>query len=255
MFQRKPLLAALALTALLLSACATVPGRSSLEVGVPEVAGELAGPIFETISVTGFGSATGQPDMATVTLAVEVEAPAIADAIESSNRTVQSVMEALLAQGIDELDMQSTSFNVWREDDYDFDTGQPTGTHSFHVDSALSVIIHGVDRVSGIIQTGLDAGATNVWGLTYGIDDPAELQAEARALAFQDAADRAGQIAAAMGVSLGQPVIASELAGGGVLGIDQFGVAREMGGGGGPPLSPGVLDVLIQLDLVYTIER
>lgn len=254
MYRGRLLIVVLVLPALL-AACATVPGRSSLEIGVPETIGQSSSPIHETISVTGLGQATGAPDLATVTLAVEARAPNIAEAMQTSNRTVEAVMQALLAQGIDQADMQSTGFNVWREDVYNPETGRPTDQPIYHVDSSLTVSIHGVERASEIVEIGLNAGATNVWGLSFSIDDRAALESEARSLAWDDAADRAAQIAEAMGVSLGQAVIASELAGGGVLGIDQFGVAREMGGGAGPPFSGGLLDVSIQLDVVYTIER
>lgn len=240
---------------LALTACATVPGSSSLEVGIPQASAQGDAPLHETISVTGFGHASGAPDLAHITLAVETRGPSIAEAIESSNRTVEAVMQALLGQGIEQTDMRSAGFNVWREDVYDPETGRPTDQPIYHVDNSLSVTIHGVERASEIVQIGLDAGATNVWGLSFSIDDPSALEAEARALAWEDAADRAVQIAEAMGVSLGRPVIASELAGGGLIGIDQFGIAREMGGGGGPPFSGGSLDVNIQLDVVYTIER
>lgn len=243
------------LFAALLAACAAIPGRSSLEIGVPETIGQGGSPIYETISVTGFGHTSGAPDQATVTLAVESRASSINEAIQTSNRTVEAVMQALLSQGIAQADMQSTGFNVWREDVYDPETGRPTDQPIFHVDSSLTVSIQGVERASEVVEIGLDAGATNVWGLSFSIDDRAALEAEARALAWDDAADRAAQIAEAMGVNLGQAVIASELAGGGVLGIDQFGIAREMGGGDGPPFSGGLLDVTIQLNVVYTIQR
>lgn len=243
------------LLALALAGCATVPGSSSLEIGVPEATGQGSAPLYETISVTGFGHASGAPDLAQITLAVETRGPSIAEAIQNSNRTVEAVMQALLGQGIEQSDMRSTGFNVWREDVYDPETGRPTDQPIYHVDNSLSVTIHGVERASQIVQVGLDAGATNVWGLSFSIDDRSALEAEARAMAWEDAADRAAQIAEAMGVSLSRPVIASELAGGGLIGIDQFGIAREMGGGGGPPFSGGSLDINIQLDVVYTIER
>ncbi|HEX9675982.1 MAG TPA: SIMPL domain-containing protein [Anaerolineales bacterium] len=213
-----------------------------------------AEPTGESISVSGFGEATGTPDIATVQLGVSVTADTIGAAIEQSNQTVERVRQAVLGQGIAETDLQSINFNVWPEDKFDPATGQQTGERVYHVDSTLQVKVRDIGQVSEVIQTGLDAGANNIWGLTYGIDDSAALEAEARTKALQDAADRAQQLANALGVSLGDPIAVSELVGG----LSPFfgaeaAFARGMGGGGGPPLSPGELTVQIQVDVMYGV--
>jgi len=213
-----------------------------------------AEPTGESISVSGFGEATGTPDIATVQLGVSVTADTIGAAIEQSNQTVERVRQAVLGQGIAETDLQSINFNVWPEDKFDPATGQQTGERVYHVDSTLQVKVRDIGQVSEVIQTGLDAGANNIWGLTYGIDDSAALEAEARTKALEDAADRAQQLANALGVSLGDPIAVSELVGG----LSPFfgaeaAFARGMGGGGGPPLSPGELTVQIQVDVMYGV--
>ena len=208
-----------------------------------------------SVSASGFGEATGAPDMATVQLGVETEADTIAAALDQSNQTVDSVTTALLGVAIAETDIQSFNFNVWPEEDFDRLTGQPTGERTYHVDSTLSVVVRDINRVSETIQAGLDAGATNIWGLTFGIDDTAALQAEAREKALQDAQDRAQQLADAIGVTLGKPLVVSELVGGGISPFMEAALFRGLGGGGGPPLSPGELTVSIQVDVMYAIER
>ena len=61
-------------------------------------------------------------------------------------------------------------------------------------------------------------------------------------------------LAGALGLTLGEPIAVSELAGGGIFWLAP-GVMREAaGGGGGPPLAPGELTVSIQVDVVYAID-
>ncbi len=210
----------------------------------------------ESISVSGFGEAVGKPDMATVELGVETEADNVATAIDLSNQTVERVTQALIDAGIADSDIQSTHFNVWREEGFDRLTGQPTDEVTFHVDSTVRVKVRDIDQISSMIQTGLDAGATNVFGLTFGIDDTAELEAQARLQALDDAEDRAQQLADALGKTLGEPIIVSELVAGSPLGfVSETALFRGMGGGGGgPPLSPGELSVGVQVDVMYAVE-
>lgn len=210
----------------------------------------------ESISVSGFGEAVGKPDMATVELGVETEADNVATAIDLSNQTVERVTQALIDAGIADSDIQSTHFNVWREEGFDRLTGQPTDEVTFHVDSTVRVKVRDIDQISSMIQTGLDAGATNVFGLTFGIDDTAELEAQARLQALDDAEDRAQQLADALGMTLGDPVVVSELVAGSPIGfVSEAALLRGMGGGGGPPLSPGELTVGVQVDLMYSVDN
>lgn len=257
MLRTKPLIC-LPVLSLVLAGCAALPSYTGTDSQLPVVSAvEAAQPLTETITVTGFGRASGQPDMAIVSLVVESRAAAISEAADTSAQIITRVIEALRTKGVADADIQSTGINIWREDIYDFDTGRPTGQQLFHADRTLTVTIHGVDRVASVIQAALDAGATNVYGFSYGIEDRAELEADARAMAITDAADRAQQLATAMGVSLGDPVIASETAGGGLLLLNQAGLATGLGGGGGSgqEFNPGSLDVSVQVDLVYTYQR
>jgi hypothetical protein len=207
-----------------------------------------------SISVTGFGEATGTPDIATVQLGVGTDADTIGRAIELSNQVVDQVTQALLDFGIAATDIQSTSFNVYYQDEFDPSTGLQTGKRTYHVDSNLSVTVRDIDRVSAAIQAGLDAGANNVFGLSYGIDDSKALESDARTMALEDAHDRASQLASQLGLTLGDPLVVNELVGGGVLSLAEAATVRGLGGGGGPPLSPGQLTVSIQVDIQYAVD-
>jgi uncharacterized protein YggE len=194
--------------------------------------------------------------MATVDLGVESEASDVSTAVDFSNEIVEQVTQALIDAGIASADIQSTQFNVWREEGFDRLTGQPTDEITFHVDSTVRVKVRDIDQISSTIQTALDAGATNVFSLTFGIDDTAALEADARLQALDDAKDRAQQLADALGKTLGEPIIVSELVAGSALGaLSEAAFFRGIGGGGGgPPLSPGELSVGVQVDVMYAVD-
>src|SRR4030067_3764819 len=74
---------------LLLGACSTF--------GVTP--GSYGGTLVDTISVTGFGEATGSPDIATVQLGVNVTGADVGDAVGRSNSTMGDITVALVGRG------------------------------------------------------------------------------------------------------------------------------------------------------------
>jgi uncharacterized protein YggE len=207
----------------------------------------------DSISVSGFGEASGKPDIVLVQLGVSVVADQIGQAMEESNQVMQDLTQALREAGIAEEDLQTTNFNVWPEDKYDPITGQSTGERVFHVDNTLQVKVRHIDQISSIIETALEKGANNIYGLTYDIDDKSPLEAEARAKAMADAKVRAEQLATEIGVTLGDPILVSEGTSSGT--IYPVAIERAVGMGGGPPISTGQLTVSLQVNVTYAFKR
>lgn len=242
---RKPLFYLLFFTvvALLASACSGQP--------IVETSG-AAGSSTEVISVTGTGSARGNPDMANVSVGVNVSDTQISEAVELSNGTIEEITSALVGLGIEEASIQTSNFNIWPEEVFDRETGQNTGERIYHVDSTLQIRIESIDMVGQVLQTAIESGANNVYGLNFTIQDSSTLAGEARAAAIRDARTRAEQIAEELGVELGQVVSATEVSGGQIM---PFAAAEGMGGGGEPPISEGQLAVSVMMEVVFQIVR
>jgi len=208
----------------------------------------------DTISVTGFGEASGKPDIAMIQLGVSTISDQVGEAIEDSNQVMDSLTKALLGAGIAEEDLQTTNFNVWPEDKYDPLTGQNTGERVYHVDNTLLVKVRTIDQAPSIIELALEQGANNIYGLTYDIDDTTSLEAEARTKALADARVRAEQLATEIGVTLGDPINVSESYGSST--IYSAGYERAVGlGGGGVPISAGQLTINLQVNVSYAFVR
>lgn len=242
--RRTNLLLLVALTALLVSACSTsVPGAQS--------SGDL---LRDTITVSGYGEANGVPDLATIHLGVNVLDADVNDAIGQSNTTIDDITQALIAIGVLEKDIRTTNFNVWPEDRFDPETGFPSGDRQFRVESTLQVEVRGIENVGEVIQTALDAGANNVYGLNFSIEDPSALVSEARSAAIEDAKVRAAEIADELDVQLGEAIIIAESSGGAAPIIRSL-ASVEMAVGGGPPISPGESTVSAQISITFAISR
>jgi uncharacterized protein YggE len=210
--------------------------------------------LANSLTVTGYGEAYGAPDVAYVTLGVDITNADIGEAVSQANQATETLRDAILQAGVAEEDLQTTNFSVWAEDVYDPDTGAPTGERRYHVSNMIQITVRDLTQTGSVIQVGLDAGANNVGGLSFGIDDTTPLENEARISAVDDAQARAEALAQALGVTLGSPVIATETY---AYGGAPMALAREaamgMGGGGATPISEGQLAVNVQVTVTYSI--
>jgi uncharacterized protein YggE len=232
-----------AVVVLLAAGCAS-PGASGVE----------AAKAPPSIVVSGYGEARGVPDMASVQLGISLIDSNIGEVVGEVNRIADAVQAAVIAAGVEEIDIQTTNYNVWPEDRYDPMTGMATGERFFHIDSTIQVIVRDMGKMGNVIDVALDAGANNIYGITFGVEETEALSAEARALAIADAKERAGQLAEGMGVTLGAPLVISE----GASQVISVPTMREAafgigGGGGGAPISSGQATVSVMVSITYEI--
>ena len=211
-----------------------------------------------TLVVTGTGEAKGVPDMATIQLGVSVIDENIGVAIDEANSTMQRITDVMTSRGIREVDTQTTSYNVWRQDIHSPETGMPTGEATYHVDTSMAITVRDINDLGPTIDAGLEAGANNVMGISFEISDTSLLETEARSVAIANAKNRALEIAIGMDVELGQLLSVSDsglvvpgpYASYGLKGD----VVGGIGGGGAPAsISPGQAVVSSQISAVYEI--
>ena len=211
-----------------------------------------------TLVVTGAGEAKGVPDMATIQLGVAVIGENIGAAIDEANSTMQRITDAMTSRGIREVDIQTTNYNVWRQEIHDPETGMPTDKSTYHVDTNMAITVRDINDLGGTIDAGLEAGANNVMGISFEIADTSLLETEARSAAIADAKNRALEIAIGMDVDLGRLLSVSDsglIVPGPYASYGLKGDVVGIGGGGGAPasISPGQATVSSQVSAVYEI--
>jgi uncharacterized protein YggE len=223
-------------------------------------AGGLAAPAAQTgsvasggITVVGQGTAYGQPDQATVIVGVESFAATVAEATSQNQTTLDNVMAALAAAGIAAEDIQTTNYSLYAEQIYG-EKG-PEGIAGYRVSNQVNVKIRDIALVGDVLAAVTEAGANAIYGVNFSVADPAALEAEARALAMQDAANRAASLAELGDVSLGAVTIISEVVGQPVmpLGLGGGGYAMEQAASA-PGISPGQLSYQVQVQVTYSIQ-
>ncbi|NOR90322.1 MAG: DUF541 domain-containing protein [Anaerolineales bacterium] len=214
----------------------------------------------QTLSATGYGQASGSPDLAQVQLGVSIVDPDIGRAINEANAAIENITNAVVAQGVSSNDVMTSYYSVWSEEVYDPQTGTPTGETKYHVDINLAITVREVHRMGDLIAVGLDAGATNVSGINFSIDDTAALEAEARTNAIADVLDRAEKLAQGLGMTLGDPISVGEGSAGAPGPIYSYGLKGDIGTGGGgvgagvpSTISPGQTTIGVQVTVIYEL--
>ena len=148
------------------------------------------------------------PDMAQVQLGVQTFAETVDSAVAENNRVTGSILSALKREGLVDLDLRTSAFNVFPQRDYQREgEEQITG---YWANNMVTVTITDIDRTGPLLQTALDAGANRSFGLYFGLLDPGPVEQQARMLAVEDARQRANDLAVAAGVTLGRLLAINE---------------------------------------------
>mgnify|MGYP001167373511 CR=1 FL=1 len=163
------------------------------------------------ITVGGTGEASAAPDIAVVTIGVEVTQKTVAAARQGAAGAASIVLRALSDNGVVERDIRTSGLRMHPH--YDYSRGSAPKVVGYQASHQFMVKVRAIDSLSGVIDGAALAGgeAVRIHGISFEIDDPASLLVEARRKAVDDARLRAETYAAAAGVTVGQVVSISEI--------------------------------------------
>lgn len=211
----------------------------------------------QTITVVGRGSVQLAPDVARVSIGVETMGETVAEAVEENGAQMTAILEALQAVEIPEQDIQTMHYSIQferypepmpRTDTESVEQPQP----QYRVSNLVEVTIRDLAKVGEVLDAVVEAGANNIWGVNFSLEDPAAAEADARAEAVADAKARAEALAELNGVELGPVMSVSEVIGGGAVPMPMAAAERAVAGAG--PIAPGEVEVSYQLQITYFVE-
>ena len=239
--KRTSLLIAL-FSVLVLAACQAAPGAVS-QAGIP--------PTPRQISVSGTGKVYLAPDVAYVFIGVQSQAENVGDALNQNNAKAQTIAAALKELGIEDKDIQTSSFNIFPQQQYSPE-GQITGT-TYMVDNTVNVTVRDLSVLGKLLDAVVRAGANSINGINFDVVDKTQAISEARKLAIEDARATAQELAAAAGVTLGDLYSLNAYMNTGPVTVfdNKGGMAVEAGQ---VPISAGQLMISVDVNLSYEIK-
>jgi uncharacterized protein YggE len=270
MFKNKTFYGALLILAIvaLTAGCSTVSAPSASASNSP--ASNLAGgpgiaqpttPVIQTvpsagrsITVVGMGKATGTPDVAHISIGVETQADTVQKAVDDNKSKMTDLLSTLKSLGVADKDIQTTNYGVYTQRQPSPDGKGDTGPTTYQVNNQVSVTVRDVNKLGDVLDKVVAAGANNIYGVSFSVNDTTQLEADARAQAMTDAKTRAESLAKLAGVTLGDVVSVSEIVGNSGPVYAGARMSAATGLGGGAPIQPGELEVDTSIQVTFAIK-
>lgn len=210
-----------------------------------------------TITVQGEGTVSAKPDTASVNAGVLAEAKTAREALSANTEKMTKVFDAIKAAGIKEEDIRTSGFSI--NAIYSRSPRKPDGTHEdpkitgYRASNNVTVIIRDLDNVGGVLDELVTAGANNVNGVNFFIENPQSLMDEARRIAVEDALRRATILAGTAGANLGPVMTINE--NGGYRPQPMMMRAMDMAESAkAVPVAAGTQDITSNVNIVIELE-
>jgi uncharacterized protein len=251
----RPLAAVALAIAFLVTGLVASPFASAQSTPVP-----TEEPVLRTISVEGQGSVKAQPDTANVSFGVLASNESLQEAQDEVSRRIDVLTQTMQDAGIAAEDISTNSYSVYPVPKYDRN-GNYEGIERYEVTSGLSVIVRDIDSVGTILDQATEAGANQIWGISFYVDDPSAAASQARALAVEDARTKADELATASGMVVVNVVSITEtyapspkaqdygMGRGGAMAEDAEAASIPV------PVSPGQTEISVGVQVVFEIEQ
>lgn len=159
---------------------------------------------FKSVTISGQGKVAYAPDLAIVTLGVQIDKVAKPEeALNQLNAKVTDIIAAVSATGIPAADIQTQNYSLYPQYDYKDNVSTVSG---YNANEQLVIKVGGYDKdpgkLSRVIAAASKAGANQVNSLSFDASNMNDLKQEARVKAIADAKAKSAALAGIAGVEL-----------------------------------------------------
>lgn len=241
------------------------------------------------ITVSGVGKANGKPNVARSTIGVEARAATAEEAIGEVNTRMARVIAAVKQAGVAEKDVRTSTLSLNFERHYEqpprpmemapalapaMAPAVPTAPGKakppvakaepapaplaklpqgfYNATNSVEVTIRDLNAAGKVLSAATSAGADQLYGIRFELEDLSPLQGEARQKAVADARSRAERLAQLAGVKLGPAVSIMEMEGGNGPIMPMSSMMRM---DASAPVERGELTVTSTVQIVYALPE
>lgn len=213
-----------------------------------------------TVAVSGDAEVRVDPDLATVDLGVTAQAEDAGAAQSQVNRTAAAILEAVQGLGIEEDAVQTSRLSLSpvydnrRPREGQMEPQEPRIV-GYRASNVVSVRLSDLTKVGPVIDATVKAGANQVQGVSFSLEDDAAARSDALSQAVEAARAKAATVAETLGLKLGR-----------VLQVEESGISMErpqmahqemamrVSDVGGTPVSSGQVGITARVEVRYELE-
>lgn len=204
-----------------------------------------------TVSVSATGTASAEPDRASISTGVRTEAETAREAMSLNTTAMKRLIDGLKALGIDAKDIQTTQIQVNPKYGQQQRGEKPPTIQGYMAVNQVRIVVRDLKRLGEILDQSITLGANQMGGVAFEVSQAETLRDEARKNAMVNARRRAELYAAAAGASVGHVLSISETI--------QAPQPRFMGGARAAmaeavPVEPGSVDLTAQVHVTYALK-
>lgn len=163
------------------------------------------------LQVTGSAVVLGNPDIAHITLGVETESTSAQEAAGENAEQMAAIIAALKELGLTDQALATSGYNIYSTSQVlNRGTAEERTVTLYRVQNRLTITTRDLDQVGEIVDRAVRAGANQVQGISFDVEDKQALQLEALKKAVQQARGKAQAMAEAAEVELGPLTLLTE---------------------------------------------
>jgi len=205
------------------------------------------------ISVEATGKSYATPDVALISLGIEVKGKTAGAAMKEGTKIMNSVSDELTKMGIEKKDIKTTSYYL--NPNYNWTQAEGSKQDGFVLNQSVTVKIRDLEKIGDAIAKATSLGANTVGDLQFTVDDPEKAKDEARKDAIEKIKAKAKAMGEIAGFKLGDALSYYEYEpydygkGGGMSYM-----SAEMGGGESvPTISAGEQEIQLTVSMSYRL--
>ena len=207
----------------------------------------------EQISVSGSGTVGAAPDQVVVRLGVETMAETASAALSENNEQMEQVINALQDAGVPEEAIQTQTVELRPQYTRpEPEPGEPGQQQRELVGYMASNVVEAtsddLEAVGDLLDAAVEAGANQVEGIRFEVTQQTDLLTQAREAAWEDAEQKAQQLADLAGAELGNVISINEST------TVPRPVRLEEEARAAVPIQPGREEIRVDLQVTWALE-
>jgi uncharacterized protein YggE len=214
------------------------------------------------LSVSGVGKLSAAPDVAEIGVGVTTQGATAQETLRANTESMTALIAELKGRGVAAKDVQTTNISVSPR--YSQPAPRPVNAPQaefvprivgYDVTNMVQITARDLAKLGPVLDAVVQAGANQVHGIRFRIDEPEKLLDQARKEAMADARRKAEILAGEAGVVLGPPIRIQE--GGGFSPpppMPMMALGRMSMAAAPVPVAAGEQELSVTVQVVYSIK-